>query len=63
MENTVRDFWKMVVDYRVPVVVMLCDLNEDNVRLICHMHAVVLCNTESIVYIIIISTDPVPILA
>ena len=31
MENTVRDFWKMVVDQSVPAVVMLCDLEEDNV--------------------------------
>ena len=31
MENTVRDFWKMVVDQSVPAVVMLCDLKEDNV--------------------------------
>ena len=29
--NTVRDFWKMVVDQNVPVVVMLCDLKEDKV--------------------------------
>ena len=31
MENTIRDFWKMVVDQSVPAVVMLCNLKEDNV--------------------------------
>ena len=31
MENTVRDFWKMVVDYKVPAVVMLCDVEEEGV--------------------------------
>ena len=24
MENTVRDFWKMMVDYKVSTIVMLC---------------------------------------
>ena len=24
MENTVRDFWKMIVDYKVSAIVMLC---------------------------------------
>ena len=30
MENTTRDFWKMVMDYEVPAVVMLCDLVEND---------------------------------
>ena len=30
MENTVRDFWKMVMEYKVPAVVMLCDLIEND---------------------------------
>ena len=29
MKNTVRDFWKMIVDYKVSAVVMLCGI-EDN---------------------------------
>ena len=28
MENTTRDFLKMIVDYKVSVVVMCCDLQE-----------------------------------
>ena len=28
MENTVRDFWKMIVDYKVSAIVMLCRLGE-----------------------------------
>ena len=28
MENTVRDFWKMIVDYKVSAIVMLCGLEE-----------------------------------
>ena len=36
MENTIRDFWKMVVDQSVPAVVMLCDLKEDNVSRPCN---------------------------
>ena len=24
MENTARDFWKMIVDYKVSAIVMLC---------------------------------------
>ena len=29
MENTVRDFWKMIVDYKVSAIVMLCGLKEN----------------------------------
>ena len=29
MENTVRDFWKMIVDYKVSAIVMLCGLEEN----------------------------------
>ncbi|XP_019851757.1 PREDICTED: receptor-type tyrosine-protein phosphatase epsilon-like [Amphimedon queenslandica] len=29
MENTARDFWKMIVDYKVSAIVMLCGLEED----------------------------------
>ena len=28
MENTVKDFLKMIVNYRVSAIVMLCELNE-----------------------------------
>lgn len=28
MEHTARDFWKMIVDYKVPAIVMLCGLEE-----------------------------------
>lgn len=30
MENTTRDFWKMVMDYKVPAIVMLCSMKENN---------------------------------
>ena len=29
MKNTVRDFWKMIVDYKVSAVVMLCGIEEN----------------------------------
>ena len=29
MENTARDFWKMIVDYKVSAIVMLCGLEEN----------------------------------
>ena len=29
MENTVRDFWKMIVDYKMSAIVMLCGLEEN----------------------------------
>ena len=28
MENTVKDFLKMIVNYKVSAIVMLCELNE-----------------------------------
>ena len=28
MENTARDFWKMIMDYKVCAIVMLCELEE-----------------------------------
>ena len=28
MENTVRDFWKMVMDYKVSAIVMCCGIKE-----------------------------------
>ena len=30
MENTVRDFWKMVTDNKVPAIVMLLDTAEED---------------------------------
>ena len=30
MENTVRDFWKMVTDNKVPAIVMLLDATEEH---------------------------------
>ena len=30
MENTVRDFWKMVTDNKVPAIVMLLDATEED---------------------------------
>ena len=30
MENTVRDFWKMVTDNKVPAIVMLLDTTEED---------------------------------
>ena len=30
MKNTVRDFWKMIVDYKVSAVVMLCGIEEND---------------------------------
>ena len=29
MENTSRDFWKMIMDYKVCAIVMLCELEEN----------------------------------
>ena len=29
MENTARDFWKMIMDYKVSAIVMLCGLEEN----------------------------------
>ena len=29
MKNTTRDFWKMVMDYKVSGIVMLCELEEN----------------------------------
>ncbi|XP_041346852.1 receptor-type tyrosine-protein phosphatase epsilon-like, partial [Gigantopelta aegis] len=29
MENTSRDFWKMIMDYKVSAIVMLCKLEEN----------------------------------
>ena len=29
MENTSRDFWKMIMDYKVSAIVMLCELEEN----------------------------------
>ena len=35
MENTVRDFWKMATDNKVPAIVMLLDpTEEDEVKII-----------------------------
>lgn len=31
MKNTVEDFLRMLVDYKVPAIVMLCALDEDKV--------------------------------
>ena len=28
MKNTSRDFWKMIMDYKVCAIVMLCELEE-----------------------------------
>ncbi|XP_041379294.1 receptor-type tyrosine-protein phosphatase alpha-like [Gigantopelta aegis] len=32
MENTTRDFWKIIMDYKVPAIVMLCELEENGER-------------------------------
>ena len=29
MENTTRDYWKMIMDYKVSAIVMLCELEEN----------------------------------
>ena len=29
MENTTRDFWKMIMNYKVSAIVMLCELEEN----------------------------------
>ena len=45
MENTTRDFWKMVKDRECTVVVMLCSLEENGqvspnpLHVYIHMHA------------------------
>ena len=35
MESTTRDFWKMIVDYKVSVIIMCCDLQENG--MVCFM--------------------------
>ena len=31
MENTTRDFWKMIMNYKVSAIVMLCELEENEI--------------------------------
>ena len=35
MENTVNDFWRMVMQYRVSAIVMCCGLTEEGEVSIC----------------------------
>ena len=54
MENTTRDFWKMIVDYKVSVVIMCCDLQENG--MVCFviqyyvLHTLYTCHTFIILY-------------
>ena len=48
MENTVRDFWKMIVDYKVSAIVMLCGLKESGKVNCCIVHIVDIENDEII---------------
>ena len=43
MENTTRDFWKMIMDYKVSAIVMLCGLEENGmVSLLCFINFLLL---------------------
>ena len=38
MENTVRDFWKMIMSYKVSAIVMCCEEQENGrVRMLCKL--------------------------